>query len=262
MSEIRIEVNREENRISVWNNGQGIPIEIHKEEKIYVPEMIFGHLLTSSNYDDEEEKLFGGRNGYGAKLCNIFSTEFIVRTADKERQLKYEQVFNDNMSKKKAPKITKNSKGEEYTEIIFKPDLSKFNLSELSEDFEKLIQKRAYDLAGCVKRGRKENFRVKFNKQKILINTFEAYSKLYAESTESTGDEDDKSKNNKIIFDTMSTNERWQVGFAVSDGQFTQASRLGAFSGNVSANPNTIYVGGLGLIREQHLYFQGRNTCQ
>ncbi|KAJ2961210.1 hypothetical protein NQZ79_g3516 [Umbelopsis isabellina] len=226
MSEIRVEVNREENRISVWNNGQGIPIEIHKEEKIYVPEMIFGHLLTSSNYDDEEEKLFGGRNGYGAKLCNIFSTEFIVRTADKERQLKYEQVFNDNMSKKKAPKITKNSKGEEYTEIIFKPDLSKFNLSELSEDFEKLIQKRAYDLAGCVKRGRKENFRVKFNKQKVVINSFEAYSKLYADSTEAAGDEDDKSKNNKIIFDTMSINERWQVGFAVSDGQFTQASRL------------------------------------
>jgi DNA topoisomerase-2 len=226
MTEIRVEVNREENRISVWNNGLGIPIEIHKEEKIYVPEMIFGHLLTSSNYDDEEEKLFGGRNGYGAKLCNIFSTEFTVRTADKDRQLKYEQVFNDNMSKKKAPKITKNSKGEEYTEIIFKPDLSKFNLTELSEDFEKLIQKRAYDLAGCVKRDKKENFRVKFNKQRIPIKDFENYTKLYAESTEaaSTGEDEEKSTNNKIYFDTWSDNERWQVGFSVSDGQFSQAS--------------------------------------
>jgi hypothetical protein len=48
---------------------------MHKEEKVYVPELIFGHLLTSSNYDDNEKKVTGGRNGYGAKLANIFSTE-------------------------------------------------------------------------------------------------------------------------------------------------------------------------------------------
>ena len=41
-------------------------------EGIYVPELIFGHLLTSSNYDDDEKKTTGGRNGYGAKLANIF----------------------------------------------------------------------------------------------------------------------------------------------------------------------------------------------
>lgn len=221
MSEIRVDVNREENRISIWNNGQGIPIEIHKDEKVYVPEMIFGHLLTSSNYDDNEEKLFGGRNGYGAKLCNIFSTEFIVRTADKERGLKYEQVFNDNMSKKKQPKITKNSKGEEYTEIIFKPDLSKFGLTELSEDFEKLLQKRAYDLAGCVKRDPKP-IRVKFNKQKIAISDFKKYASLYTESIEPTEESEEAAKKNPIIFDEAAKNDRWQVGFSVSDGQFTQ----------------------------------------
>ncbi|KAI8575898.1 hypothetical protein K450DRAFT_180044 [Umbelopsis ramanniana AG] len=221
MSEMRVEVDRAENRISVWNNGLGIPIEIHKEEKIYVPEMIFGHLLTSSNYDDNEEKLFGGRNGYGAKLCNIFSTEFIIRTADKERGLKYEQVFNDNMSKKKAPKITKNSKGEEYTEIIFKPDLSKFGLTELSEDFVKLLQKRAYDMAGCVKREPKP-IRVKFNKEKIAINDFKKYAQLYTDSEEPTDGAEAQKKN--IMFDDGAKNERWQVGFSISEGQFTQVS--------------------------------------
>ncbi|RIA80897.1 hypothetical protein C1645_791592, partial [Glomus cerebriforme] len=55
---------------------------IHKEENVWVPELIFGHLLTSSNYDDSEKRVTDGHNGYGAKLANIFSTEFIVETAD------------------------------------------------------------------------------------------------------------------------------------------------------------------------------------
>jgi len=37
----------------VFNNGKGIPVAIHQEHKIYVPELIFGHLLTGSNYNDE-----------------------------------------------------------------------------------------------------------------------------------------------------------------------------------------------------------------
>lgn len=78
--------------LKVWNNGRGVPVEIHAEEGIYVPEMIFGHLLTSSNYDDSEKKTTGGRNGFGAKLANIFSTEFVIETADGERQKKYKQV--------------------------------------------------------------------------------------------------------------------------------------------------------------------------
>ncbi len=52
---------------------------------MYVPEMVFGHLLTSSNYDDLEKKVTGGRNGYGAKLTNIYSKKFIVETADSEK---------------------------------------------------------------------------------------------------------------------------------------------------------------------------------
>jgi DNA topoisomerase-2 len=82
--------------ISVYNNGDGVPVEIHQEEGIYVPELIFGHLLTSSNYDDHERKTTGGRNGYGAKLTNIFSTEFVIETADGRRQKKYKQVRDNN----------------------------------------------------------------------------------------------------------------------------------------------------------------------
>ena len=65
---------------------------MHATEKMYVPELIFGTLLTSSNYNDEQKKVTGGRNGYGAKLCNIFSTEFTVETASKESGKAFKQV--------------------------------------------------------------------------------------------------------------------------------------------------------------------------
>lgn len=58
---IKVDINVETNTISVWNNGKGIPVVMHKDENMYVPTMIFGHLLTSSNYNDEE-----------AKVCTFF----------------------------------------------------------------------------------------------------------------------------------------------------------------------------------------------
>lgn len=76
MDSFKVNIDKENNVISVFNNGRGIPIEIHSKEKIWIPELIFGNLLTSSNYDDDQKKMTGGRNGYGAKLANIYSTEF------------------------------------------------------------------------------------------------------------------------------------------------------------------------------------------
>jgi DNA topoisomerase-2 len=93
MDSLKVVIDGENNLVSVYNNGDGVPVEIHKEEGVYVPELIFGHLLTSSNYDDAEKKTTGGRNGYGAKLTNIFSTEFVIETADGKRQKKYKQVM-------------------------------------------------------------------------------------------------------------------------------------------------------------------------
>ena len=83
---------RENNVVSVYNNGKGIPVVMHKDENMFVPTMIFGHLLTSSNYNDEEQKVTGGRNGYGAKLCNIFSKKFTVETASIEYKRSFKQV--------------------------------------------------------------------------------------------------------------------------------------------------------------------------
>lgn len=90
---IRVEVKRKEGSISIWNNGSGLPVQMHREHNCYVPELVFGQLLTSDNYDDEEKKVVGGRNGYGAKLTNIFSTKFVLETADASSGKKYKQAL-------------------------------------------------------------------------------------------------------------------------------------------------------------------------
>jgi hypothetical protein len=56
MTCVRVDIDPVAGSVRVYNDGAGIPVEVHKVEGVYVPELIFGHLLTSSNYDDTEKK--------------------------------------------------------------------------------------------------------------------------------------------------------------------------------------------------------------
>src|SRR5690625_2082720 len=98
---------------------------------MYVPELIFGHLLTSSNYDDDIKKVTGGRNGYGAKLANIFSIEFSIETVDAKRGKKFSMTWNNNMTQRREPKLSSVRAKEDYTKITFKPDLARFGMEHL-----------------------------------------------------------------------------------------------------------------------------------
>merc|ERR1719188_669316 len=142
MNAIKVDIDRKRSRIKVWNNGKGLPIQIHKKHKMFVPELVFGHLLTSDNYDDSERKVTGGRNGFGAKLTNIFSKRFIVETCDKGKRFRME--WTGKMGK---PDIRKHT-GEAYTSIEFWPDLAKFGMGDLDADTCALMQRRVYDVAG------------------------------------------------------------------------------------------------------------------
>ncbi|KAJ3035696.1 DNA topoisomerase 2 [Rhizophlyctis rosea] len=211
MDTIKVTIDKENNVISVWNNGRGIPVEIHAKEQVYIPELIFGHLLTSSNYDDDQKKITGGRNGYGAKLCNIFSTEFIVETADSGTGRKFKQVFYKNMSEKSKHQITNNPKGEDFTKITFKPDLAKFGMSNIDDDFEALVKKRVYDLAGCVR-----GIKVFLNGDRLKLKDFKEYVDLYLKNTTHG------LAKLPMVYETPSA--RWEVAFTLSDGQFQQVS--------------------------------------
>lgn len=98
MDVLRVDIDEKEGSVKIMNNGQGIPVVIHKEHKIYVPHLIFGELLTGSNYNDNEKRTVGGRNGFGAKLANIYSTKFMVECGDSKNRKLFKMTWSKNMT--------------------------------------------------------------------------------------------------------------------------------------------------------------------
>lgn len=107
MKTIRVEIDEKRGVISVYNDGSGIHVEMHQKHKMWVPELIFGEMLAGTNFNDNEIRVVGGRNGLGAKLANIFSKEFIVETASgKYNKKQFRQVFRNNMSSRGARAVS------------------------------------------------------------------------------------------------------------------------------------------------------------
>jgi len=193
-SEIRITIDEKTGFMSVWNDGPGIEVQIHPVEKVYIPEMILGQLRTSSNYDEDEKRIVGGTNGYGAKLVNIFSEEFQIETIDSNEKKYYKQIFCENMYKRGDPEIKKSTE-KSFTCITFKPDYSKFKQKTLSNDMASLFKKRVYDLAGCTPK----KIKVSLNGKVLPINSFSDYIKLYYETIPES-------------LQFIEINDRWKIG--------------------------------------------------
>ncbi|XP_050431493.1 DNA topoisomerase 2 isoform X2 [Adelges cooleyi] len=211
MDTIKIEINKDDNIISVWNNGKGIPVVEHKDEKMYVPTMIFGHLLTSSNYNDEEAKVTGGRNGFGAKLCNIFSNKFTVETASREYHKAFKQTWANNMAKSSDPNV-KEVKTSDFTKVTFSPDLTKFRMTCLDKDIVDLMSRRAYDVAASTR-----GVKVYLNGKMLPIKSFQDYVSLYIK-----GKEDELGNPLKLVYENAGA--RWEVAVTLSDTGFKQVS--------------------------------------
>ena len=175
MDTIKIDIHPEKNTISVMNNGKGIPVEMHEEEKMYVPSIIFGNLSTRSKVNDNEAELTVGQNWFGAKLCNIFSTKFTVEMADNEKSFK--QKWSSNMSKASEP-LVKEVSGEEFTRVTFQPDLSRFGMEKLDPDMVAIISRRAFDIAATSRGVNK----VYLNGKKIPVDSFKDYVSLFTDN--------------------------------------------------------------------------------
>ncbi|KAN0033568.1 hypothetical protein ACTFIV_000029 [Dictyostelium citrinum] len=209
MKFIKVIINRDNGYISVTNDGAGIPIQIHSEHKIYIPELIFGNLLTSSHYDDSEKRLTGGRNGFGAKLANIFSTKFMVECADSKSKKLYKQTFTNNMRTKEEPKITSYQNKTDYTKITFYPELDRFGMVDFDDDLVALLSKRVYDVAGC-----NPTLKVSLNDEELGIRSFEKYINLYFPDEENAP---------KVYYEKVS--DRWELAVTLSkESQFNQVS--------------------------------------
>ena len=128
MTYIAVEIDK--TTITIKNDGSFIPIE-KNEDGIYNHTLIFGHLLSGSNYNDKEIRFTAGRNGLGAKLANVLSIEFIVEAVDSSRKLKLTQKWSHNMRNTLGPKITTSTLKKGYTKITWKPDLEWFGMKEI-----------------------------------------------------------------------------------------------------------------------------------
>jgi len=195
---IKIFVNKETGEIAVENDGEGIDVAQHPDHKIYIPQMIFFELLTSGNYDKAEEKVTGGKNGYGAKLTSIFSTMSRIETVDCHRKLKYMQESKCNMTSVSKPIVEKYA-DVPFTRMTFIPDFQKFGVSGLSDDLVSLIEKRAYDLIACSF----GELKIYFNDVELEAKDINDYISLYI------GDGERVCKK---------VNERWAVGAALTPG--------------------------------------------
>ena len=187
--------------ITVVNDGPGIDIAIHPEYQVYIPQMIFAELRTSTNYDKEEKKIVGGKNGFGAKLAIIWSTYAKLETVDTTRQLKYTQIFRDNLSVIEKPTITKYTK-KPYTSLSFTPDYKRLGIQGLDTEMQQLFERRMMDIAGITDK----KVKVSWNEKLLSVQNFSAYIEAYGVE-------------NKV----QDACPRWEYAFALSD-EFQQVS--------------------------------------
>jgi len=223
---ININIDKTTGEISVSNDGVSIPIEMHNTYKIYVPEFIFSRLLSSQNYDTKGKQV-GGKNGYGAKLANIYSKKFIVHIIgvdSSNKKLEYKQEFRNNMYDIGKPEINKVvGKVSTMTKISFIPDYERFEMKGLSNDMYSLMIKRCYDVAACTDK----SVSININGEKIKCKDFQDYINLYQKDNieeiveSSDNDSEDKVPKNvssKTVYEKI--NSRWEVGitFNVNSG--------------------------------------------
>lgn len=209
VKKIDVDISRETGVISIMNDGNGIDVVKHPEYDIWIPEMIFGHLRTSTNYKKDEKKIVGGKNGFGFKLVLIYSKWGEIETIDHVRGLKYVQRFEGNLSVIQPPKITK-CKKKPYTKVSWLPDYERFGLSSgLDTDMYSLLTKRVYDIAAVTHK----DVKVRFNNELVPIKSFEQYVNMYVGSKTDT----------KRIYEEAS--ERWEYAVCLTPhDEFAQVS--------------------------------------
>ena len=206
VTSLSVSIDKTSGEITIENNGPlgGIAIKMHEKEDIWNPELTFGHLLTSTNYDDTQERVVGGRNGYGAKLTNVYSTKFSIKIKDGENKSVYTQEWSDNMKKCRPPKIKKYAGTTSSVCVSFIPDWTRFGMTEMDDSIYKIFEKRVHDANICTS----QNCKVKFQDELLPKCTFNAYAKMYTKSDE------------MCTF----TSERWSVCIAPSEDGFEHVS--------------------------------------
>lgn len=214
VSYIKMDIDPVSGTITLTNDGNGIDVAKHPETGLWVPEMIFGHFRTSSNYNDNEERIVGGMNGLGFKLVLVWSVGGSVETVDHTRGLKYTQTFGANLSSIGVPVIEKVAKSvKPYTRVSFTPDYVRFGIPVgIAPDMLSFIKRRMFDTAAITGNTTKK-VAVHFNGDLIPIKNFKQYIDLYI------------GHGSVRVYDDEKANERWEYAVTMSSTkQFEQIS--------------------------------------
>ena len=207
----------EDGMITFENDGNGIDIEKHPEYEIWIPEMVFGHLRTSTNYNKDEKKIVGGKNGFGFKLVLIWSSYGMIETVDHIRGLKYVQEFTNNLSIISEPIITKTKSQKPYTKVSFRPDYERLGITGLSQDMINLFKKRICDIAAITDH-KHHMIKMHYNNELIQVKNFQQYIDLYI--GKKTIDSENETKR---VYEQ--TDDRWEYAVSLSTThQFEQIS--------------------------------------
>ena len=183
----KITISCDKNHLYIENDGEPIDVVQHPEHKVWVPQMIFAELLTSTNYDAEEKKLVGGKNGYGVKLVNIFSKQMDVSIVDAGRKLSYAQTFLSNMTNIREP-VVKSSKSKSSVAIRWEPDFARFGMTDITPDMLRLIERRVCDLAMTLGK----DIKVTWNEELLKCRSLVDYAKSYGCDTLVTENPNDR----------------------------------------------------------------------
>ena len=186
VTKIKVNIEKETGIVTIFNDGKTIPIEINEETGLYNPEMLFGKLMSGSNFDDSQERKTSGTNGVGSSVCNIFSKSFEVEIFDNHTKNKYVQSWTTNMKNVTKAKITSPKIKTGYVQIKFTPDYQRFGCDNLSDEMFSLFYKNVIDTAMLT------GVNVYFNNEKIPMKTLKDYASLYISLEKEEEDENDK----------------------------------------------------------------------
>lgn len=123
--ENKINVEMNNNKVSITNYGSVIPIEVHPNHGTYIPELCFGTFTPSNN----NRHILPRLNGPGTKGTNIFSKLFSVVICDSNKQLKYSQTWTNNMIDYEQPIIEKYIDDVSFVTVSYEMDFERFGYS-------------------------------------------------------------------------------------------------------------------------------------
>ena len=163
------------NKVSITNGGLCIPIKKNKSG-VYIPQTIFGSMLSGSNLG--EKRKGGGAHGIGAKAAAILSILFNINIKNSIQGLSYSQTWHNNLSVCDTPIITKYDGEESFITVSYIIDHNQFGYTEDKFRYEASAINIFRWVASCL--SLTANIPVIFNGERMEYD-IKSFAKLYIE---------------------------------------------------------------------------------